>query len=119
MTKDPLVYLDYILECIQIIESQTKKVTFARFLESIPVQDVILRRIQIIGQAVKSLPQNIKSQYPRVSWKEIAGMRDKLVHDYMEIDFELTWGVVEKDLPILKKQIAKIKSDIVNPAGKF
>ena len=54
-----------------------------------------------------------------MSWKEIAGMRDKLVHDYMEIDFELTWGVVEKDLPILKKQIAKIKSDIVNPAGKF
>ena len=53
-----------------------------------------------------------------VAWKEIAGMRDKLVHDYMEIDLELTWGVVKKDLPILEKQISKIKSDIITQAGK-
>ena len=118
MTKDPLVYLDYILECIQIIENQAQKISFAQFLDSIPVQDIVLRRVQVIGQAVKSLPQSIKVKFPDVAWKEIAGMRDKLVHDYMEIDLELTWGVVKKDLPILKKQISKIKSDIITQAGK-
>lgn len=112
MTKDPLVYLDYILECIQIIETHTKKVTFSQFLDTIPIQDTVIRRIQIIGEAVKSLPQNIKSKYPRVAWKEIVRMRDKLVHDYFEIDFELTWEVVQRDLPILKKQISKIRAEL-------
>ena len=114
MTKDPLVYLDYILECIKIIEDQTKSASLVKFIDSVALQDVILRRIQIIGQAVKSLPSELKSKYPQVAWKEISGMRDKLVHDYMEIDFELTWGVVEKDLPILKKQIAKIRKDFTS-----
>jgi len=90
--------------------TKTKNVTFAQFLDLVPIQDTVLRRIQIIGQAVKSLPPEFKAKYPEVSWKEIAGMRDKLVHDYFEIDFELTWGVVEKDLPVLKKQISQIKS---------
>ncbi|MDZ7586271.1 MAG: HepT-like ribonuclease domain-containing protein, partial [Patescibacteria group bacterium] len=71
-------------------------------------------RIQIIGEAVKSLPQNIKFKYPKVAWKEIAGMRDKLVHDYFEIDFKLTWEVVQRDLPVLKKQIARMKSDYIH-----
>lgn len=98
MTKDPLVYLDH----------------FSQFLDSIPVQDITLRRVQIIGQAIKSLPQSIKVKFPEVAWKEIAGMRDKLVHDYMEIDFELTWEVVQRDIPILKKQIMEIKKDLAS-----
>lgn len=112
MTKDPLVYLDYILECIEIIKTQTKTLKLIQFLDSVPTQDAVIRRIQIIGEAIKSLPQNIKKQYPAVEWRKITGMRDKLTHDYFEIDFELTWEVVKRDLPILKKQISKIKSDL-------
>lgn len=112
MIKDPLVYLDHILECITVIENVTGKVSFSQFLDLIPIQDTVLRRIQIIGEAVKNLPEAVRHKYPAVEWKEIAGMRDKLVHGYFEIDFELTWQVVEKDLPVLKQQITKIKSDL-------
>ncbi len=112
MKKDPEVFIEHILESIELIENYTANKTISDFIESVQLQDSIIRRIEIIGEAVKNLPAEVKSNYPDVPWKKIAGMRDVLIHEYFGIDLELTWQVVQKDIPDLKRENLKIKQDL-------
>jgi uncharacterized protein with HEPN domain len=110
--KDPLMYLEHILESILLIEKYCSNVTIDDFLHSIQLQDSIIRRIEIIGEAVKNLPEDVKNDYSDVPWKKIAGMRDVLIHEYFGIDLELTWEVIQSDIPDLKRNITKIKKEL-------
>jgi uncharacterized protein with HEPN domain len=112
MKKDPEVFLEHILESIELIENYTANKTISDFIKSVQFQDSIIRRIEIIGEAVKNLPDDVKNSYPEVPWKEIAGMRDVLIHEYFGIDLELTWQVVQKDIPDLKREIMRIRHDL-------
>ncbi len=114
MKKEPEVFIEHILESIELIENYTANKTISDFIESVQLQDSIIRRIEIIGEAVKNLPAEVKSNYPDVPWKNIAGMRDVLIHKYFGIDLELTWQVVQKDIPDLKRENLKIKLDLKN-----
>lgn len=68
-----------------------------------------MRRLEIIGEAVKHLPDEIKDANPDIPWKKIGGMRDVLIHEYFGVDLKLTWEVVQKELPMLKKFVEKIR----------
>ena len=107
MIKDSSIFIEHILESIELIENYTENITFEDFSESIQLQDAVIRRIIIIGEAVKNLSEDIKEKYPDISWKEIAGMRDILIHAYFGIDIELTWETVKNDIPDLKNQLKK------------
>jgi len=90
MKKDPKIFLDHILECIKLIEDYIKGKTKEEFLKSTELQDMTIRRIEIIGEAIRNLPEDIKKTYADIPWKKIIGMRDKLSHGYFGVDIELT-----------------------------
>lgn len=112
MKKDPLIFIGHILECIDLIEKYTEGKTGEGFLEDHQLQDSVIRRIEIIGEAVKNIPNEIREKYKDIEWKKIGGMRDVVVHDYLGIDMEMTWKVVKEDIPDLKKKILKVKEDL-------
>ena len=112
MKKDPKIFIEHILECIGYIKEYTKEKKKEDFLESIWLQDAVIRRIEIIGDAIKNIPEEVKKKYKDIPWKNIVGMRDILIHEYFGIDLDLTWRVVENDIPNLEKEILRIKKEL-------
>ena len=112
MKKDVKIFLEHILESINLIEEYIKDKSKSDFLESTQFQDSVIRRIEVIGEAIKNIPEEIKKTYTDIPWKKIIGMRDILIHQYFGVDLKLTWEVIEEDLPELKKQIISIKNQI-------
>lgn len=108
MKKDDKIFLNHILESIELIEKYIQNKTENDFLKSNQLQDAVTRRLEIIGEAIKNIPKKLKEDNPTIPWKEITGMRDILIHQYFGIDLELTWEVVKRDIPDLKKKIEKI-----------
>jgi len=107
-SKAPLVYLEDILEAINKIERYVQGMSKEEFLLNDLVIDAVIRNFEVIGEAAKKLPAALKEKYSSIPWKDIAGMRDVLIHDYSGVKVEVVWNTIEKDLPELKKQIQEI-----------
>lgn len=112
MKKDAIIYLEHIAECISKIESYTKGYTEKDFLGNQMVQDAVIRNFEIIGEATKQLSNDFREKYSQVEWKKIAGMRDKLIHDYIGVDLWAVWAVVEDIIPEFSISINTILKDI-------
>ncbi len=112
--KEPKIFIEHIIENIEDIENFTEKVNKEKFLKNKEKQNAVIRSLEIIGEAVKNLPQKIKTKYKDVPWKEIAGTRDKITHHYFGVDLELIWKIVIENLSSLKKQMSIIEKDLEN-----
>ena len=86
MTRDMRLYIEDILDSIAKIEQYTKDINEQKFLTNTQVQDSVLRRLEIIGEAVKSIPNTLRDKYPQIPWKRIAGLRDVLIHEYFGVN---------------------------------
>jgi len=111
MTRDPRLYLDDIQEAINLIEHSMKKKSKTSFIKNRDLQDAIIRRLEIIGEAVKHLPLELKTS-EKIPWSDVAGMRDILAHAYFNVTLEQVWLAVTKDIPVLKIEIQKMKKKL-------
>ncbi len=109
---DDSVLLRHILDSIAVIEKYLSEITENTFKETSLLQDGVIRQLQIIGEATKKISPDIRSKYPDIPWQDIAGMRDKLVHDYFGVDVDAVWITVKNDLPPLSSKISKILDKI-------
>ncbi len=108
MKRNPKLFLVDIIESIELIEKYTKDSNYNNFIENNTIQDAVMRRIEIIGEATKNVPLKIRKENSEIPWKQMAGMRDMLAHEYFGIVMKRIWDTTQKDLPKLKKQILKI-----------
>jgi uncharacterized protein with HEPN domain len=108
MIRDDSVYLRHIFDAIQKSEDYAKGLDLSSFLENDLVQDACIRQLLVIGEAAKGLSSQCRNTYAHVPWADVAGMRDKLVHQYFGIDLEKIWMTIKEDLPILKQEIERI-----------
>lgn len=110
--KDPFIFIEHMLESIRDIESFTKGISKENLSNNKEKLNAVVRSIEIIGEAAKSIPPLFKNKHPEVSWKEIIGTRDVLIHHYFGIDVNILWAIITKDLRVLKKQLIKIKDGL-------
>jgi len=103
--KDQDVYIEHIIESIERIEEYTSDISEEGFKENELVQDAVIRRIEIIGEAAKRLNDSTRSEYGDIQWRDIAGMRDNLIHRYFGVDLNQVWQTVQKDIPELKNTL--------------
>lgn len=103
-------FLKDILEACDRARSYTENMTYEQFLADTRTQDAVIRNIEIIGEAIKQLPESLRETYPDVSWANAARMRDRLIHHYFGMNLDVVWSVVRQDLPVLYEQIREIVS---------
>ncbi|HUW90429.1 MAG TPA: DUF86 domain-containing protein [Candidatus Nanopelagicaceae bacterium] len=111
MFKNFTIYLNEIREAINSIERFVEGMTFEDFKSDDKTSSAVIRKLEIIGEATKKIPENIRKKHSQIPWKEISGMRDKLIHAYSKVDLKLVWMTIKQRIPELKSFIQKIMTE--------
>ena len=108
MSRDYKLYLEDVIEAIEKIEAYTSNVSFEQLRENSMLVDAILHNLEIIGEASKHLPEELKANSPAIEWRRIAGLRDIIAHHYFGISLEIVWDIIQNKLPDLKLEVTRL-----------
>jgi uncharacterized protein with HEPN domain len=111
MSNEFLDYIEDIIEAMDKAEIAIAGVDYDRFAADFMINFVVVRALEIVGEAAKRLPMSLRNQYPHIPWREMAGMRDRIIHGYDTVDLEVVWEVVTEDIPQVKPQLRQILAD--------
>jgi len=106
--RDMKLYLEDILVSIKRIESYTKSLSLKEFEGDVMTTDAVVRNLEIIGEAARNVPKEFRLKHVDVPWEKMVSMRNKVIHEYFGVDFEILWKTIHEDLPPLKGQVARL-----------
>jgi len=106
--KHNQVFLKHILDEINFLTKETEGIKFEQFIKNEILKRACSRSLEIIGEAVKNLPADFKKRYKEIEWKKIAGLRDKMIHGYFGVNWDIVWDVIKNQIPKLKEQVENI-----------
>jgi uncharacterized protein with HEPN domain len=110
--RDYRLYLKDILEAMESIEIFIGEMSLDSFQADDKTTSAVIRKFEIIGEAARQIPDSIRQAYPQVAWKEMAGMRDRLIHGYFGVDYRLVWTTIQERIPEVKPQIQRILEEV-------
>jgi len=111
MKRDYLVYLDDILNAMDNADEFVAGMDYVQFENDIRTTFAVTRALEIVGEATKRLPPDIREKYPHIPWKDMAGMRDVIIHGYDNVNLQIVWDVIKRDIPRIRLQIQQILTD--------
>ncbi|TAN41953.1 MAG: DUF86 domain-containing protein [Nitrospirae bacterium] len=112
MKREYTLYVKDIVESITFIEEFVANMDFEQFVSDEKTKNAVIKRLEIIGEAVKNIPQQVRVRQKDIPWSDLARMRDKLAHEYFGIRYDIVWRVIKKKLPQLKPKIKKVLEDL-------
>jgi len=111
MSNEFLDYVEDIVDAMEKAETLLEGVTFEQFEADFRINFAVVRALEIVGEATKRLPSTLRDQYPNIPWKEMAGMRDRIIHGYDNVNYKIVWDTVKKRIPAVKPQLQQILID--------
>jgi len=108
--RDPLLLIEDIIESIEKIESYTNQIAYSEFVNDEMMKDAVIRNLEIIGEAANRLGSDFHQKHPEIEWKRIRGFRNRIVHHYFGIDFDIVWSIIENDMETLNKKLSDLRS---------
>ena len=116
--RGDLEFLSDIKEAIKRIENYTKSISYSSFKKNTKTQDAVVRNIEIIGEAAKSISNNLKEECPQIPWKKITGIRDRLIHSYFGVNYDIVWAVAKKELKAVSSEIDNLLQKLKDSKNK-
>ncbi|MCZ7395324.1 MAG: DUF86 domain-containing protein [Candidatus Methanoperedens sp.] len=112
MNRDYKLFVKDILDAIDKIDEFIGKMEYGEFIKDDKTATAVVKKIEIIGEAIKNIPRDVRAKYNSIPWRDIVGMRNKITHNYFGIDYEIVWKVVKEKLPALKIQVEQVLKEM-------